>query len=238
MSELFPGDPKLKYFTERYSSDKFNPIAAPIIISKAVQMRPKQIIPTIEHHVVAPLRDITMPPKLESPRPQYIRATASPKRPLIPDDDELNPPKRVARGASPLKGAAGRRLDQQRRNQTSALHRDITFLIGILPPTHSYDAPRLSPGGVVSLLQNTPIPDYGTWKARSGGQRVTHARQPSAEFANRPAAAGGYRNSPLGAGAAAYAPPEGGAQAGWPAAAGGFGQAPPQGGPQYGGYRY
>ncbi|KFA75821.1 hypothetical protein S40288_01953 [Stachybotrys chartarum IBT 40288] len=252
MAELWPSDPKLSYFTARSSTDKFDPIAAPIIISKAVQMRPKQAVPLIEQP--ASTRDSPLPSRQhQSPRPQYIRATASPKRPIGIDDDELNPPKRHARGVSPLKGAAGRRLDQQRRNQASALHRDITFLLNILPNAQSYDLQRLNPVGVVSLLRDTHLPDYSSWKAKTGGQYVsfsnTHSRQASGEFP-RPAspygrvasAAGGYKNSPLrtesGAGfqIGAYAPLDGtNPAAGWPPAAGGYG-APAAG--QYGGYRY
>ncbi|TQW08035.1 CFIA complex component Rna14 [Cordyceps javanica] len=148
MAELFPEDPKLKYFTERFASDRFDPIQTPIIVSKAVQMRPKRAIPVIEEP--ATIQDSPGPVRQEqSPRPQFARATASPKRPFGVDDDELNPPKRVARGVSPLKGAAGRRLDQQRRNQTSALQRDITFLLGILPPAHTYDSQRLTAASMI-----------------------------------------------------------------------------------------
>ncbi|XP_044722119.1 suppressor of forked protein (Suf) domain-containing protein [Hirsutella rhossiliensis] len=256
MRELFPYDPKLSYFTARYSSDRFDPVAAPIIISKTVQMRPKQIIPTIEQPVSA--RNSIPPPRQEqSPRPQFARATASPKRPFGVDDEELNPPKRLARGASPLKGAAGRRLDQQRRNQSSALHRDITFLLGILPRAPSYDAQRLNPTAMVSLLRDTPLPDYSTWRAKTGGQyrapAPTHGRQTSGDYGGRPispygrlaASSGGYRGSPLrpesgGIYAAnPYAPPEAGAVPPvWPPLAGGHG-APSLGPPgQYGGYRY
>lgn len=257
MAELFPEDPKLQLFAARYSSDTFNPVAAPLIISKAVQMRPKQAnpvpVPTIEQHPVAAA--YTLPTRLEhSPAPQYIRATASPKRPLNNnDDDDLNPPKRVARGASPLKGAAGRRMDQQRRNQASALHRDITFLLGILPPSHSYDAPRYSPAGLVDLLRGTAVPDHSAWKA-SAGQRQTappgHGRQPSTDMPGRPlspygrlgSAAAVYRNSPLrtesgGHLANPYPPPEGITQVpGWAPSPAGYGQQPPPA--QYGGYRY
>lgn len=218
-------------------------------------MRPKQMVPVVEQPVS--LRNSPMPPRQElSPRPQYIRATASPKRPLGLDDEELNPPKRLARGVSPLKGAAGRRLDQQRRNQASALHRDITFLLNILPPAHNYDTQRLNAGGIVNILRDTNLPDYATLKATGGAQprypNPSHSRQPSNEYGNRPSspygrvqsASGGYRNSPLrpegGAGfqANAYPPTDGGAgQPGWPQAAGGYGAPAPPGG-QFGGYRY
>ncbi|GAO18387.1 uncharacterized protein UV8b_05405 [Ustilaginoidea virens] len=248
MAELFPDDPKLKSFTCRYSSESFDPVAAPIIISKAVQMRPKQLAaPPIEHPM--PARESIPPVRPEqSPRPQYVRATASPKRPFGADDEELNPPKRLARGVSPLKGAAGRRLDQQRRNQTSALHRDITFLLGILPPANTYDAQRLLPPAMVTLLRDTPLPDYASWKAKTGGQYLftapTQGRQTAGDFGARPmspygrvvaAAATGYRMaSPLrtenlvGYAAHPYAAPDGtGAAPIWQ---------PPSG--QYGGFRF
>lgn len=253
MAELFPDDPKLNYFVARYSSNVFDPVAAPIIISKAVQMRPKQTAPVLEPPMS--VRNSPLPAKQEqSPRIPYIRATASPKRPLAADDDELNPPKRLARGASPLKGAAGRRLDQQRRNQASALHRDITFLLNILPPAQSYNTQRLSPAAMVSILRDTNLPDYATLKATGGGQpryaNPTHARQASGDYGNRPSSpygrvasgASGYRNSPLRPESGAtfqgnpYAPPEAGATpAAWPPAPGAYG-APPPG--QFGGYRY
>lgn len=253
MAELFPEDPKLKYFVARYSSDRFDPISAPIIISKAAQMRPRDAMPAAEQPVS--LRNSPFPVRQEqSPRPQYVRATASPKRPLGIDDDELNPPKRLARGSSPLKGAAGRRLDQQRRNQASALHRDITFFLSILPPANTFTAPRVNASELVSLLRNTNLPDYAALKSGSGGQgrvpNATHTRQSSGDYGSRPlspygrvpSGSGGYRNSPLrpegGAGfqGGPYAPPEtGSTQQSWNQGSGTYG-APGPG--QYGGYRY
>ncbi|KAF5541332.1 mRNA 3 end-processing RNA14 [Fusarium phyllophilum] len=254
MAELFPEDPKLKSFVARFSSDKFDPVAAPIIISKAVQMRPKQVMPAMVEQPIS-LRNSPMPARQEqSPRPQYVRATASPKRPLAVDDDELNPPKRLARGVSPLKGAAGRRLDQQRRNQASALHRDITFLLNILPPSQSFDAQRVNPTAMVSILRDVQLPDAATLKATGGGQTrfgtSSHTRQPSGEFGSRPlspygrvaSAAGGYRNSPLRPEsgntfqANPYPPPDPSGQLPmWPQVPGGYG-APAPG--QFGGYRF
>lgn len=254
MAELFPDDPKLTYFVARYSTERFDPVAAPIIISKAAQMRPKQMAPIVAP--VASVRNSPMPPRQElSPRVAYVRATASPKRPLGIDDEELNPPKRLARGVSPLKGAAGRRLDQQRRNQASALHRDITFLLNILPPAQNYDTQRLSSAAMVSILRDTNLPDYATLKATTGGQpryaNPTHSRQASGEYGNRPlspygrvtSGSSGYRNSPLrpeGGGAYqgnSYVTPEaGGTPAAWPPAPGAYGAAPP--GQFGGGYRF
>ena len=261
IAELFPEDPKLKYFIARYASEKFDPVAAPIIISKSVQMRPKQLVPTIEQPVST--RDSPMPlNNAQSPRQAYIpRATASPKRPLgALDDEDLNPAKRLNRGVSPLKGAAGRRLDQQRRNQASALHRDITFLISILPPAHTYDGHTLRPAGLTDLLRNITLPPPQEWTAKLGGQgrqsTPGHGRQTSGDFAARPGSpfgrlqsvSGGYRNSPLRTESGAppvnpyppppHALPPGTLPPGWPPAPGAPGAfpPPPQGG--YGGYQY
>ena len=251
MAELFPHDPKLACFAARFSSDTFDPVAAPIIISKAVQMRPKQAPHTIEQPASAQDTPAPMRPE-QNARPQYLRATASPKRPLGLDEEDINPPKRLARGVSPLKGAAGRRLDQQRRNQATALHRDITFLLGILPPAHSYDTQRFNPSGMVGLLRNAQVPDYNTWKANPNSQRMTaptHGRQPSGEFLNRPSSpygrmassASGYRNSPLrtestGQVGNPYATPDqGSAPPAWAAVSGSYAQPPPG---QYGTYRF
>ncbi|KAH8174728.1 suppressor of forked protein (Suf) domain-containing protein [Sarocladium implicatum] len=235
MAELFPEDPKLKWFAARYETDTFDPVAAPVIISKAAQMRPKQLIPVVVEQPL-PARHTPMPPSRQeqSPRVQYARATASPKRPLgAIDEDDINPPKRLQRGLSPLKGAAGRRLDQQRRNQTSALHRDITFLLGILPPAHSFDGARVNNSALVSVLRETHVPD----QAQARSQPPSHGRQVSGDYAQRGAspfgrvASAGYRNSPLRTEAPAgyqgggYGQDTSG-QAGWPAAGG------------YGGYRY
>lgn len=254
MAELFPGDPRLNYFTARYSFESFDPVAAPLIISKAVQMRPKQAVRTIEQPIIS-RPDSPLQVRVESPRPQYARATASPKRPLGVDDEELNPPKRLARGVSPLKGAAGRRLDQQRRNQASALHRDITFLLNILPPAHTYDGSRLNLPALINLLRDTAVPDYSTWNSKSSNQgrggTPGHGRQPSGDFSTgRPispfgrlqSASGGYKNSPLRAEAGMNpyeAPPDpnaGGVPPSWLPPSGGYSQ-PPPGQQYYQGYR-
>ncbi|OLN96066.1 mRNA 3'-end-processing protein RNA14 [Colletotrichum chlorophyti] len=172
MAELWPNDPKLALFANRFSVETFDPIAYRLIISPAVQLRPKMLIPTIEQQPTS-VRQTPMPPPIRqtvSPAPQYIGAINSPKRPFVSDDfEELNRPRKLARGESPLKGAAGRRLDQQRRNQGAPLSRDITFLLGILPQAqayaHSPGAFRLNAPNLVSLIRDVPVPDYSTYKA-------------------------------------------------------------------------
>lgn len=186
MSELFPDDPKLKHFAARFLSDNFDPIAARIIVSPT-QMRMKSIMPSIEQRassvVNSPRPSVR---QANSPRPQFMPSTNSPKRPLPMDDFEesLNPPRKMMRGESPLKGAAGRRLDQQRRVQAAPIARDITFLLGLLPTTSSYNITRFSAAEMARLVNNTFIPEGKDWKGpatRGDGrlQLATHNRQVS-----------------------------------------------------------
>ncbi|PHH49929.1 mRNA 3'-end-processing protein RNA14 [Ceratocystis fimbriata CBS 114723] len=175
MAELFPEDPKLTLFHTRFVSDradKFDPLSAQIIVSPAVQQRPK-----IQHMMEMPPSSRETPApgfRMEaSPGPQYMRATNSPKRPYPNDEMEDNRPRKFARGDSPLKGAAGRRLDQQRRVHGSTLHRDITFLLTLLPPAASFDAYKVNPSSLISLLTSTSVPDFHTWKSSQDPMAAT-----------------------------------------------------------------
>lgn len=193
MAELFPDDPKLNHFTARFSSKNFNPIAAPIIVSPSVQLRPKQIIQSIEQRgsvLNSPRPSLRQP---NSPRATFLPTTNSPKRPLPMDEfeDSLNPPRKIQRGESPLKGAAGRRLGEQRRVQATPLARDISFILGLIPPASSYTIPRFSPVNMVRLIRDTAVPDFKSWKLQQeqGGrgdrgpiQMATHNRQVSTDY--------------------------------------------------------
>lgn len=196
MAELFPEDPKLSHFTARFSTDKFDPIAARIIVSPAAQLKPKfGILTSIEQRQSASVQDSPRPQArpYASPRPQFLQARDSPKRPFPTEDFEDLPPRKAlrgdhqdfVRGQSPLKGAAGRRLDQQRRGGAShttaapVIPRDVTFLLGLIPPAHTYNAQRFHPGGVVRLLQNTDVPDFATWRHKDPNQAQRHNPQSS-----------------------------------------------------------
>ncbi|KAL2072103.1 hypothetical protein VTL71DRAFT_11446 [Oculimacula yallundae] len=178
MAELFPDDPKLSHFAARYSAEGFEPTGIRLIISPATQTRPKGVMQSIEQPL--PVMQVSPRPQYvqeasRSPRPQYIQTTNSPKRPFPADDgeNELNRPRKLARGESPLKGAAGRRLDQQKRLQQGTpswnaapfvIPRDITFLLSIIPRADLYSATKFKPDALVRLLQNAIVPDYNTWK--------------------------------------------------------------------------
>jgi cleavage stimulation factor subunit 3 len=186
MADLFPEDPKLQRFASRYSAEGFDPTAVRPIISLATQMRPKHIMQSIEKppSVVdspRPQYRQTLSPRPQfrpeiSPRPVYLQTNDSPKRPFVGDDFD-NGPRKLARGESPLKGAAGRRLDQQKRLQQThvpawqangpsfVIPRDITFLLSIIPRPETYTASKFNPEAMVQLLGQTHIPDYSAWKA-------------------------------------------------------------------------
>lgn len=167
MSDLFPEDPMLMHFARRFTTQGFDPTAIRPIISPATQARPKAL-PSIE----------TSQSVQDSPRNQLLQISNSPKRPLPADesDNEANRPRKLARGESPLKGAAGRRLDQQKRNLQPTntpnnqgqhiqqgpppplIPRDVLFLLSIIPKAETYHATRFKPEQMVRLLRETNIP--------------------------------------------------------------------------------
>ncbi|KAH6721494.1 hypothetical protein BKA61DRAFT_159597 [Leptodontidium sp. MPI-SDFR-AT-0119] len=178
MAEIFPDDPKLSQFAARYSAEGFEPTGIRLIVSPATQTRPKGVMQSIEQP--QPVMQVSPRPQYvqeasRSPRPQYLQTTNSPKRPFPVEDmeNDLNRPRKLARGESPLKGAAGRRLDQQKRLQQGTpswnappfvVPRDITFLLSIIPRADLYSATKFKPEALVRLLQDAIVPDYNTWK--------------------------------------------------------------------------
>ena len=167
MSDLFPEDPMLVHFARRFTTQGFDPTAIRPIISPATQTRPKTM-PSIE----------TPESGQKSPPSRYLQSSNSPKRPFLADesDNEVTRPRKFHRGESPLKGAAGRRLDQQKRHlqpnnlpqkpgqhiqQTlppPLLPRDVLFLLSIIPKAETYQATRFRPEQMVRLLRETNIP--------------------------------------------------------------------------------
>lgn len=167
MSDLFPEDPALTLFSRRFTQQGFDPTVIRPIISPATQAKPKTVTsakPEAEE-------------VLDSPQQRINEIINSPKRPLPIDDDDGSPrPRKVARPESPLKGAAGRRLDQQKRNRQPEvpqynqpvqhppppppplLPRDVMFLLSIIPKAETYHATKFSAEQLVKLLRETSIP--------------------------------------------------------------------------------
>ncbi|KAF9731403.1 hypothetical protein PMIN04_004877 [Paraphaeosphaeria minitans] len=188
MATLFPEDPKLLRFASRFKSPTFDPTAVRPVISPRTQMRPampSNIMPTVEEPVhAAPPLPVPQPERLQSPAAfnsprlgHLLPATNSPKRPL--DDADNDQPRKIIRGESPLKGAAGRRLDAARRNNAvgggntpvagpTPLPKGVNFLLGIIPPAHTYQATRFRPEAMVNLLRGITLPLPGNAAAPAG----------------------------------------------------------------------
>jgi len=160
MADLFPDDPALSIFSKRFDDQGFDPTAIRPIISPS-QTRPKAIT-GIEASV-----------PVEQAQP--LQAKNSPKRPLPLDesDNEIGRPRKLARGESPLKGAAGRRQDQLKRTQQPhvpphfdhpmalpppPLPANVMFLLSIIPRPDTYHATKFKPEELVRLIQKTNIP--------------------------------------------------------------------------------
>lgn len=185
MTVLFPEDPQLQRFASRFSGPAFDPTTTRPIISPRTQMRPAipaGVMPTVEEHqpVMAPAvavaphtliqqdQRVASPAIINSPRLAHLNPVVnSPKRPLddVPDEQ----PRKIARGESPIKGAAGRRLDAARRNQMvggntpvaapAPLPREINFLLSVIPSAKAYgDTARFNPEKLVDLLRTSSLP--------------------------------------------------------------------------------
>jgi cleavage stimulation factor subunit 3 len=182
MLTLYPEDPQLLRFSQRFAGPTFDPMTVRPIISPRTQMKPILQMPPVmnsveEHHPVMPPQieqRLASPPMLNSPNFSNIQPVAinSPKRPLE-DGDDSGQPRKLARGESPaLKGAAGRRLDAARRNLATSgntpvvqgpapLAREINFLLSIIPASHHYRETRFKPEAMVAMLRDNaqiPIP--------------------------------------------------------------------------------
>ncbi|KAL8698525.1 MAG: hypothetical protein Q9201_006522 [Fulgogasparrea decipioides] len=140
MKEHFPEDPTLSHFSSRYVIPGFDPTAIRPIISPATQTRPKPV--QASEPILA---------NQGSPPSHTAHSTNSPKRslPFDDSDNEAERPRKLARGESPLKGAAGRRLEQQKRTQQPQGTPQFDYLFPQPPP------PSLPPA-ITQVLSNLP----------------------------------------------------------------------------------
>lgn len=192
MSDLFPEDPALSLFSRRYAEQDFDPTVIRPIISPATQAKPKTI-PTIKADEPIP----------DSPQERINQIINSPKRPLHQEEDDNDRPRKVARPESPLKGAAGRRLDQQKRNRQPQempqfnhpmpqppppppLPRDVMFLLSIIPKAETYHATKFSAEQIVRLLRETNIPNSLAQVPPPLGARGPPPSQPPPPFQQMP----------------------------------------------------
>ena len=173
MKDLFLDDPTLAAFSTRFAEGNFDPTVIRPIVSPATQTKPK-VVPSVENHVQL---------STGSPTVRLNSAVASPKRPLPQEDSDNEGGRqqklaRMTRDVSPLKGAAGRRLDQQKRNRPPQempqfnhlpvpipappppLPREVNFLLGIIPKAETYQETRFNPQALVRLIRETHIPTH------------------------------------------------------------------------------
>ncbi|KAJ5158581.1 RNA-processing protein HAT helix [Penicillium coprophilum] len=162
MRELYPEDPALEQFANRYSDSTFDPTSVQLILSPS-QTRPKTNMPGVsaESH--------------GSPMARYMDTSLnSPKRPYPTDDydEDSGRPRKFVRAESPMKSAQARRLDQPKRVQQlngqntsyrpqgspAPLPREVVNLLSILPPAAAYNITRLSPEKTIDLLRHVEIP--------------------------------------------------------------------------------
>lgn len=192
MSDLFPEDPALTLFSRRFTQQGFDPTVIRPIISPATQTKPKTV-PSIKARAES---------VLDSPQQRINEIINSPKRPLPTDDDDSPRPRKVARPESPLKGAAGRRLDQQKRNRQPEmpqfnqlvphppppppLPRDVFVLLSIIPKAETYHATKFSAEQLVKLLRETNIPTSLAQAPQLPGARGPPLNQPMPTYQHIP----------------------------------------------------
>ena len=166
MKDLFTEDPSLFVFSSRFTDQDFDPTAIrPIVSPSQSRLKPPPAIENATPDVDQIIQQVT----------QAAQTVYSPKRPLPLDDsdNDVGRPHKFQRAASPLKGAAGRRLDQQKRSQLPVdpplfqqqqigapphplppppLPRDVTFLLSIIPRADTYAATRFKPSELVGSM--------------------------------------------------------------------------------------
>ncbi|KAL1303293.1 hypothetical protein AAFC00_006699 [Neodothiora populina] len=213
MRDLFPSDPSLALFSRRFHNgtgeQTFNPCTFRSIISPATQLRPKSAYSNVPvASIEVPIPQPAAPPTVAATATQssYLQ---SPKRPFDAgaDSDVEQPARKLARGESPLKGAAGRRQQQRQRaevyggqsvQQAKPLPREVNVLLGIIPNASTWNAmlPKLDPARMVDIMRNIDLS-----RANVGGG----AQAPA------PSAYGGYS----GGAPSAYGGQQAGAYAGY-----------------------
>ena len=175
MADLYPDDALgLRQFSQRYSARSFDPTSVRLVISPSQIRSQSQAYGSIEteqvfHH--------------DSPIPKVTDtgATNSPKRPFLGDDYDDGQPRKYARGESPLKGAAGRRMNQQQHQQQRSIGANGNFqptplshvqmapppplpgqlavLLSIIPKASTYEFRRFDSTKMSDMMRNVQLPN-------------------------------------------------------------------------------
>ena len=163
MKKHFPEDPALRLFSTRYSTPLFDTMNVHPIISPQ-QIKPSQhaILPSVEgpeDFVNSPIQNVI-----------DAITTNSPKRPFPDDFDDGGGPRKLARGESPLKGAAGRRMNQQQRQANPpatlpsfpptppTLPPAVAYILSILPKASTYVDTRFDAVKMMELIREIKLP--------------------------------------------------------------------------------
>ncbi|CAK4022069.1 mRNA 3 -end-processing rna-14 [Lecanosticta acicola] len=122
MAELYPEEPDISRFCYRFSLPTFDAMDVQLLLSPT-QAQPRSEVPQIAAPAqqAVPSVEQAMSPKvpeiLLGPNGPYV---ASPKRPLDDSDAEA-PQRKFQRGESPLKGAAGQRMQNNKPNAAAGV---------------------------------------------------------------------------------------------------------------------
>ena len=163
MASLYPDDLGLRQFASRFTSSSFDPTAVTAVISTQQTVPKQNVYASIE----------TTNYSANSPATRIIESinTNSPKRPF-PDDFEDSHPRKVARGESPLKGAAGRRMATQKRGVNGLavpampptqvgpppLPNAVNYLLTIIPKATTYSDTRFDAAKIMELIRDIRLP--------------------------------------------------------------------------------
>jgi cleavage stimulation factor subunit 3 len=163
MASLYPDDLGLRQFASRFKSPSFDPTAVTAIVSTQQTVPKQNVYPSIE----------TTNYGANSPAARIIESinTNSPKR-AFPDDFEDSQPRKVVRGESPLKGAAGRRMATQQRGANGMpvpamppaqagpppLPNAVNYLLTIIPKASTYSDTRFDAVKIMGLIRDIRLP--------------------------------------------------------------------------------
>lgn len=194
MAELYPEEPEVSRFSHRFSLPNFDAMHVQLILS------PTQALPkTFEPQPLAPPQQAQAPP-VQASIENYVRSpkgpeillgpngpyVASPKRPL--DDSDNDTPRKFMRGESPLKGAAGVRIQNKQAatggggfatktfvpNSAPApmgppqLPPAIDAMLRRLPPSNSHFQYRFDAAKLALLLPTVPVDNAYAQLAATG----------------------------------------------------------------------
>lgn len=176
MGELYPEDPALTLFSSRYASrligpPPFDPCSVRLVLS-ITQIKPKMAVPMEEMQALPSIEMAEVPVPVTASAPASTQQSTylqSPKRGLEDSDAEL-PARKLLRGESPLKGAAGRRQQQKLareglgKQQVPAalsgprpLPPAIYSLLSTIPPASAWRETRFDPAKLVDLLRSADL---------------------------------------------------------------------------------